>query len=158
MYFSMFITNVPEQMLSNELIGTIYRLRWEIELIFKRWKKQLEIDYLKGINENRIDCLIWSRLCTVIIVELVCGYFKSAVNKLFDLEVSEERLISYLLRESGFYYAIIGNKLGVFFEEMVKDAPRMLLKDRRHRRTMRERVLQSENYYEMQHVDIQRVA
>lgn len=158
LHYSMFITNVPEEMLSDELIGTIYRLRWEVELIFKRWKCQLEIDYLKGINGNRIDCLIWSRLCMIMIVELVCGCFKSMANKLFDLEVSEAKLISYLLRESIFYYAVVKNRLEGFFEEMVKDAPRMLLKDRRHRRTMRERVLKRESYYDMQHFDIQSVA
>jgi hypothetical protein len=148
LHFSMFVTNVPEEMLSDALIGTIYRLRWEVELIFKRWKNQLEIDYLKGINENRINCLIWSRLCMILIVELMCGYFKSVADKLFDLEVSEVKLISYLLRESGFYYAVVENRLDVYFEEIIKDAPRMLLKDRRHRRTMRERVLKGENYYE----------
>lgn len=158
LYFSMFIINIPEEMLSNELIGTIYRIRWEVELIFKRWKNQLEIDYLKGINTNRIDCLIWSRLCLVVIVELTCGYFKSIANKLFDLEVSEVKLIIYLLRNSGFYYAVADNKLDAFFEEMIKDAPRMLLKDRRRRKTMRERILKGESYYEMQHFEIQSVA
>jgi hypothetical protein len=158
LYFSMFITNIPEEILSDNLIGTIYRLRWEVELIFKRWKSQLEIDYLKGINGNRIDCLIWSRLCMIVIVELMCGCFRSLVDKLFDLEVSEIKLISYLLRESGFYYAVAENRLEVFFEELIKDAPRMLLKDRRHRKTMREKVLQGESYYGAQHFDIQSVA
>lgn len=158
LYFSMFITNIPEEMLSNELIGTVYRLRWEVELIFKRWKGQLEIDYLKGINENRIDCLIWSRLCMILIVELISGNFRIIVDTLFDLEASEVKLISYLLRESGFYYAVAENRLEVFFEEMIKDAPRMLLKDRRRRKTMRERVLKGESYYEMQHFEHQSVA
>lgn len=158
LYFSIFITNIPEDMLSVELIGTVYRLRWEVELIFKRWKGQLEIDYLKGINVNRIDCLIWSRICMVVIVELVSGYFKSEASKLFDLEVSEVKLISYLLRESGFYYAVAEDRLDVFFEEMIKDAPRMLLKDRRHRKTMREKVLKRESYYEMQHIENKCVA
>ena len=157
LHFSMFITNIPEEMLSDEVIGTIYRLRWEVELIFKRWKCQLEIDYLKGINENRINCLIWSRLCMIIIVELICGYFRSAAAKLFDLEISEVKLINYLLRESRFYYAVGNNRLEAFLEEMMKDTPRMLLKDRRRRRTMRERVLQGESYYEIQHSENQRI-
>jgi Transposase DDE domain len=157
LYFSMFITNAPEEMMSDESIGTIYRLRWEVELIFKRWKSQLEIDYLKGINENRIDCLIWSRLCSISIVELISSTIKYMVNTLYDLEVSEVKLISYLLRESGFYYAFAENRLETFFDEMIKDIPRMLLKDRRHRKTMREKVFYGESYYEMQHFDFQSV-
>lgn len=158
LYFSMFITNIPEGMVSEEVIGTIYRLRWEVELIFKRWKNQLEIDYLKGINGNRIDCLIWSRLCMVLVVEIACGYFKSVVTPLFKQEVSEAKFISYLLRESEFYYAFIENKLDVFFEEMIKDAPRMLMKDKRRRKTMREKVFIGESYYEIQRFDNQSVA
>jgi hypothetical protein len=129
-----------------------------VELIFKRWKDQLEIDYLKGINGNRIDCLIFSRLCTVVIVELISGYFKKMATKLFDLEVSEVKLINYLLRDSIFYYAVAENRLEDFLEEMMRYAPRMLLKDRRRRKTMRERVLESESYYEMQRFDYQSVA
>jgi hypothetical protein len=158
LHFSMFITNIPEEMLSDEVIGTIYRLRWEVELIFKRWKCQLEIDYLKGINENRIVCLIWSRLCMIIIVELICGYFKSVADKQFDLEISEVKLINYLLRESEFFYAVGNNRLEAFFDRMIKDAPRMLLKDRRRRRTMREKVFQGESYHAMQRLDLQGVA
>ena len=158
LHFSMFITNVSEEMLSDEVIGTVYRLRWEVELIFKRWKSQLEIDYLKGISENRIECLIWSRLCMIVIVELICGYFKSVASKLFDLEISEVKLISYLLRESKFYHAIGEHKLEAFLEEMLKDTPRMLLKDRRQRRTMREKVFQGESYYRTQRFENQSVA
>ncbi len=68
------------------------------------------------------------------------------------------KLINYLLRESIFYYAVGKNRLEAFFEEMMKDAPKMLLKDRRSRKTMRERVFQGESYYEMQRFDIQSVA
>ncbi len=158
LYFSMFVTNASEDMLSTEMIGTVYRLRWEIELIFKRWKSQLEIDYLKGINEYRIDFLIWSRLCMVVIVELVVGLFRDIINKSFNLELSEVKLINYLLRESCFYYAVARNGLEVFIEEMVKDILRMLLKDKRKRKTMREKVFQKESYYGMQQPNYQNVA
>lgn len=57
--YSAFITNVPIEILSAEIIGTIYQLRWEIELIFKQWKSQLKMNVLEGINHNRIECLIW---------------------------------------------------------------------------------------------------
>lgn len=33
-----------------EIVGTVYTVRWQIELIFKNWKSQLQINYLKGIN------------------------------------------------------------------------------------------------------------
>lgn len=148
--FAIFITNAPEDMLSTNSIGTIYRLRWEIELVFKRWKNQLEIDYLKGIHEERIECLIWSRLCTVIIVDLIIGIFNTIAKKLNKTELSSVKLIQYLMRGNAFCKAVSKNQLELFFEEMEKDIVRMLLKDSRARKTMRERVRDGESYYGIQ--------
>ena len=94
----------------------------------------------------------------ILIIELICGYFKNVANKLFDLEVSEVKLINYLLRNSVFFYAVGKNRLEAFLEGMIKDAQRMLLKDRRRRKTMREKILQGESYYNLQRFDIQSVA
>lgn len=147
MQFSMFVTNVPLEFLSTNVIGTIYRLRWEIELVFKRWKNQLEIDHLTGIKRERIDCLIWSRLCTVLIIELVSGYFRKIAEERYLKEFSEMKFIEYLLREDSFYRALQSDRLEIFFKEIEVDIPRMLLKDKRRRKTMRERVYEQEGYY-----------
>lgn len=156
--FSIFVTNALEDQLSAEMVGTVYRLRWEIELVFKRWKSQLEIDYLKGIHRERIDCLIWSRLCTTIIIELIVGFFKNMVEESFEVELSEVKLIQYIMRNNGFCLAIAKNNLEPFFEEMEKDMRRMLLKDKRLRKTMREKVINKETYYGIQTTENQHVA
>lgn len=157
--FAIFVTNVPKDLLAAEVVGTVYRLRWEIELIFKRWKSQLEIDYLKGINKNRIECLIWSRLCSVVIIEIVSGYVSRIAQKAFSgRELSHVKLIDYMLRASGFCRAVANNRLENFLNEMEKDVRRMLLKDSRKRKTMRDRVFTSEWYYNIQPSDNQMVA
>jgi len=158
LHFSMFVTNILREHVSAELIGTIYRLRWEIELVFKRWKSQLEIDYLKGINPERIDCLIWSRLCTVLIVELIAAVFDRIIEGLYDVELSIVKLIQYLMRGNKFCEAVIKNKLGLFIVEMMQDTPKMLLKDKKNSKTMRERVFFGEPYYETQTTEIQHIA
>ncbi len=145
--FTIFVTNAPPELLTAEMVGTIYRLRWEIELIFKRWKSLLEIDYLKGTNADRIKCLIWSRLCTVAIIELVIGYVKSISRRLNYRECSEVKIIQYLLRTSKFFWALVMNRVEFFLNNLEKDIPRKLLKDRRSSKTMRERVSSMEGYY-----------
>jgi len=157
--FAIFVTNVPKELLAAEIVGTVYRLRWEIELIFKRWKSQLEIDYLKGINENRIECLIWSRLCSVVIIEIVSGYISRIAEKTFSgREVSHVKLIDYMLRESEFREAVASNHVENFLNLMEKDIRRMLLKDSRKRTTMRDKVSERECYYNTQPSDNQMVA
>lgn len=156
--FSMFVTNAPEEYLSTAMVGTVYRLRWEIELVFKRWKSQLNIDHLEGIHVERIDCLIWSRLCTALIIEFISGIFNNFIEKLFVVELSSVKFIQYLMRGDKFRQALATNKLELFFDQMEKDIPKMLLKDKRKRRTMRERVFMKESYYEIQPICNQHVA
>jgi Transposase DDE domain len=154
-----FVTNVTQELFSVEIIGTVYRLRWEVELVFKRWKSQLEIDYLKGINENRIECLIWSRLSSILMIEIVNGHIARVALRISkDVEISHVKIIEYILRQSKFCKAMIQNRLEDFLKEMEKDIPRMLLKDKRKRKTMRERVMTFENYYGIQPSENQMVA
>lgn len=156
--FTILITNASKEMLPAQIAGTIYRIRWEVELVFKRWKSQLKIDFLKGIHKERIDCLIWSRLCTVIVLELVIGHFKIIINETFDVELSEVQLIQYMMRNNSFCMAVAKHHLEPFFKEMEKDIPRMLLKATRLRKTMRERVFQKESHYGMQQTENQNIA
>lgn len=160
LHYAAFVTNVPEEVISAEVLGTLYRLRWEIELIFKRWKSQLTIDYLKGIDKNRIECLIWSRLCTILYIEIFSGYVYRIAQamRLSEVEISHAKIISYLLRLNKLWKAIVHNKLDLFLQEIEKDVLRFLLKDKRERRTMREKVNEFEPYYYKQHTDNQHVA
>lgn len=148
--YAMFLTNVPEGIMKAKIVGTVYRLRWEIELVFKRWKSQLNIEYLKGIHPKRIECLVWSRLCTILIIEIITNYVarKALLLQLTNRELSHVKVLTYILRRSKFIEAVIKNMIEEFMNEMEEDIPRMLLKDSRSRKTMRERIHDLEAYYE----------
>ena len=72
--FSFFITNVARKIWAPKIIGTIYRVRWEIELIFKNWKSLLKIQILKGTRSERIECILYGRLITIIIMTMLYSY------------------------------------------------------------------------------------
>lgn len=146
--FSIFITNIPVNMISKEIIGTIYRLRWEIELIFKTWKSHLKIDVLNGICLQRILCLMWGRLCMVLILAHITANFMNLAYNLYERELSPVKLINYLLRNDIFCRAIKTQTLKDFERELIQDIMRRLLKNKRSRKTMRERAYESSSYYE----------
>lgn len=61
------ITDMPVEQLSlNEAI-ILYRSRWQIELLFKRWKSHCQIDLLDGRTMIHTRCRLWIRLCAAII-------------------------------------------------------------------------------------------
>jgi hypothetical protein len=143
----LFITNVPKEILPEEIIGTVYRLRWEIELIFKQWKHLLKIDVIKGIYQERIDCLIWGRLCMVILLAGVIANSMNLAKKWTEGELSPSKLIKYLLRNDRLCRAVKTNKIEDLEKEILQDTRRRLLKDKRTRQTMRKKIINSEPYY-----------
>lgn len=62
--YNKFITNVPREMIPFEKIRRTYYLRWQIELVFKTWKSFFEINKVKKVKKERMECglpakLIW---------------------------------------------------------------------------------------------------
>ncbi len=79
--FNMFITNVPGKGLSIEDVMLIYRLRWQIELMFKNWKSVCKINKIQPMKYERFACLLFSKLILIILnMQIICNlqvyYFK----------------------------------------------------------------------------------
>lgn len=62
-----FVTNVPVETLYAEEIGVLYRARWQIELMFKRWKSLGRIDEMTGSTVTRQLVRFWSRLLAMLL-------------------------------------------------------------------------------------------
>lgn len=85
--YNIFITNIPEKVLSPEEILNTYRLRWQIELIFKTWKSHLEIHRVKPVKTVRMECqllakLIWLLITTKVYQILQLVSTKTGVSQL----------------------------------------------------------------------------
>ena len=63
------ITTVPEDLISNEVIMELYRVRWQIELEFKRLKTLLSLDELPSRNGPTARSWILARILAAILVE-----------------------------------------------------------------------------------------
>jgi hypothetical protein len=84
--WSILVTNVPLDLLSPIEAIVLYRSRWQIELLFKRWKSQGLVDELIGSNDVRKMVGVWSRLlaCVVqhwLLVGLVWGDARISLTK-----------------------------------------------------------------------------
>jgi hypothetical protein len=65
--FNLFITNITEKMLDVESIVKIYRIRWQIELIFKTWKSVFGLDNIGQMKYVRLMCTLNARLLLILI-------------------------------------------------------------------------------------------
>ena len=65
--WTILVTNVGEELLTPQEVAILYRARWQIELLFKRWKSLGLIAELSGSTEARQMVRLWSRLLAVLV-------------------------------------------------------------------------------------------
>lgn len=144
--FSFYITNVPNHLWATEVIGTIYRLRWQIELIFKGWKSLLKIDCLSGTSPYRIQCLVYGRLCVVCLISMLYQTVYWYAWGKMEREVSAEKLMKWLLRDHRLTQVVLKTSLFSFFADLLAQLPKRLLKQKRKRKTTLKRIEDGETF------------
>lgn len=75
-----FITNNWE--ISNEEVALIYRLRWTIELVFKKLKQNFQLHFFYSESENGIKTQVWVTLIAHLLLTVLKR--KSKSNKAFS--------------------------------------------------------------------------
>lgn len=65
--YNMFITNTSQEQLSADEIVDVYRLRWQIELIFKTWKSHIKIHMTKKVKKERFECQLIAKMIWIIL-------------------------------------------------------------------------------------------
>jgi len=63
------MTNAPEDKLPVQAMSYLYRVRWQVELVFKQCKSVLRLHVTKArTNIYRVQCEIWARLLAAVVV------------------------------------------------------------------------------------------
>lgn len=65
--YNIYISNVPQSVLPAQAIIKGYKIRWQVELIFKTWKSNLEIHKIKSIKKERMECQLIAKLIWILI-------------------------------------------------------------------------------------------
>lgn len=81
-HFNLFVTNIPPAECPFETVCKLYRVRWQIELVFKVWKSAMHIDQLRKLKRERMlttlyGKLLWIFLNWKIVAECRNSFFKT---------------------------------------------------------------------------------
>jgi IS4 transposase len=79
--YHVYITNIPQDVLSAEDVAALYSVRWEIELVFKELKSRYSLDLVKTTNEHVVEGLIWTAILTMIVSRRLYNLLRSVVPK-----------------------------------------------------------------------------
>jgi hypothetical protein len=84
--WTILVTNVPDELLSPAEAIILYRARWQIELLFKRWKSLGLVALLQGSTTVRQLVKVWARLLAVVVqhwltIDTAWGNAKKSLTK-----------------------------------------------------------------------------
>lgn len=83
--YAIFLTNVSQSVWTFQQIQEIYRLRWQIEIIFKSWKSCFHIEKLihaQCKNKARIEFIIYAMLLYISLFHVkFYNYFKNTIYR-----------------------------------------------------------------------------
>ena len=65
--FNIYITNASKEQLPTKQIFSAYRLRWQIELIFKYWKSLYKVNIGRKMSQCRYLCMLYAKLILIVI-------------------------------------------------------------------------------------------
>jgi hypothetical protein len=82
--WAIFITNIPSKILADEHISKLYRLRWQIELLFKLYKSYAGIDKIVSSNSHRVMCELYAKLIAMAIFQSLANCLHLGGGKEFS--------------------------------------------------------------------------
>jgi hypothetical protein len=87
--WTILVTNAPADVLTVKEAVVLYRARWQVELLFKRWKSQGLVAELSGSTVVRQMVRVWARLLAVVVqhwltVGSVCGVASKSLYKVYE--------------------------------------------------------------------------
>lgn len=98
--YNVFITNVQEETLSAQETAKVYRVRWEIEILFKSWKSGGHLQAMlheKCTNLCRVKTTIYLLLMffCMVMQKVYCKHYKS-IEKVYGKYLSLIKFLSYV--------------------------------------------------------------
>jgi hypothetical protein len=136
--FGFYIPNVSQQVWPPKMVGTVYRLRWQVELTCRNWKSLLHTHGLKGTRPERIQCMIYGRLITITMLAVITSYASWYAEDYLHRELSLPKLINWLKRKGRFVKAMHFGTLEALLRNLRRALPQLLCKQKRRRRTSRQ--------------------
>ena len=88
-----FLTNIFD--MTAKEIGQLYKLRWQIELLFKQLKQNFPLKYFLGDNENAVKIQIWCTLIANLLFTIIKKGIKEKISFSNLVSFARQHLFSY---------------------------------------------------------------
>jgi hypothetical protein len=131
MEWNLFCTNVPAEWWRLEQVLAVYRLRWQIELLFKLLKSQLGLEHFGAGRTERILVHLYARLLGLLLVTHLLAPVRLTAPRELSLPKAVRLLPQRLLPKLIAALAHPRRRLEPMLRTFADDCLRLALKDKR---------------------------
>lgn len=122
LWLTIFITNISKEELTHEAIQQIYRLRWQIELVFKTWKSYAKLAEIKPMKQIRFECMLYSRLIWLtiqckLLMNVLLFFMKQTQVQLSMMKLS--KLLTRRVKEIWNHSAMGYRHINIYLEKLI---------------------------------------
>jgi hypothetical protein len=127
-HFNLFVTNIPSDDCPYGTVCNLYRIRWQIELVFKAWKSVMRIDQLRKLKRERMLTTLYGKLLWILLNWKIISECRN------DCFRTDRKLLSTLkcfktLKERGYYIRMGLFRLKDRLDGMLAALIRLLVKN-----------------------------
>jgi hypothetical protein len=84
----LFVTNVPEPMFSIEQVALLYRVRWQIELVFKLWKSYGSLQRSQALRRDRVLFELYAKMIGLVLTQFLLAPWRMPAGPAANREAS----------------------------------------------------------------------
>ena len=133
--WTLFVTNAPETLISLKQVYDFYRIRWQIELIFKLWKSYCGLNDILGWRKERLLTELYAKLIGIVIVHFLLAPLRIPDAVWSEREVSNVRFQQILTRFARSFKQCLSDVIALTrtLDDFILHVERFALKQKRRR-------------------------
>lgn len=119
---NVFITNIPFAEITSQEAYDLYKIRWQIELIFKIWKSILKMHLVRKMKPDRFKCYLYSKLLWVLLCWDITVSFEPVIWKRYKALLSPYKCYALLKNKAEQLVSMLfdaGEKLKEWLSKML---------------------------------------
>jgi hypothetical protein len=135
MSWTFLVTNVPTERLSIEHVALLYRVRWQVELVFKLWKSYCGLERVIGLRRERVLVELYAKMIGIVLTHFLTAPFRMPKGTLANREISPVKVRNIFKRFARDLNRSLGalTKLCSVLKEMVTHIERFGFKEKRNK-------------------------
>lgn len=107
--WTIFLTNASEQMLSVEQVTFLYRVRWQIELVFKLWKSYAGMNQIAKSRRERVLTEIFAKMIGIVLTHFLIAPLRMPEGAWINREISAVQVRKIFARFARLLNQIVNN-------------------------------------------------